>query len=69
MLQDPRLPKKAPTALGLFMADRWATGDFKGVPVTEALKILRAELSELPPSERKVSAAFYSSDGILLTLP
>lgn len=56
-LQDDRIPKRIRTEQALFAQDRWASGDLKGVKVTDAAGLLKKEFLELPESERQVSAA------------
>ena len=56
-LQDDRIPKRLRSEMALFAQDRWASGDLKGVKLTDAAKLLRGEFLELPEGERKVSLA------------
>ena len=56
-LQDDRIPKRVRSEMALFAQDRWASGDLKGVKVTDAAKLLRREFLELSEVERKVSVA------------
>lgn len=56
-LQDDRIPKRLRSEMALFAQDRWASGDLKGVKLTDAAKLLRSEFLELPEGERKVSLA------------
>jgi len=53
-LQDSRLPKRNRTPFILFAGDRWASGEFKGVKVTEASLLLRREYQALSDAERKI---------------
>ncbi|KIN01965.1 hypothetical protein OIDMADRAFT_196730 [Oidiodendron maius Zn] len=52
-LQDDRIPKRLRSEMALFAQDRWASGDLKGVKLTDAAKLLRGEFLELPEGERK----------------
>lgn len=41
--------------MALFVQDRWATGEMKGIKTTDALKLLSKEFQDLPESEKQVS--------------
>jgi hypothetical protein len=56
-LQDNRIPKRPLSDYVLFTRDRWATGDLKGLGVSDSAKLLWKEFRELPESERQVSGA------------
>lgn len=58
-LPDERLPKRARSDFILFAQERWASGDLKGVKVTDASTLLRKEFLALPESERKVRSPQY----------
>ncbi|KAG0649936.1 Non-histone chromosomal 6 [Hyphodiscus hymeniophilus] len=52
-LRDPRIPK-LPSKAGIFFgADRWNSGDLKGLKIPEASRLIWNEWKELSPSERK----------------
>lgn len=51
-IQDPRVPKRA-NAYALFTADRFHSGDFKGVAVSESGKLIAKEYKDLTESERQ----------------
>ena len=67
-IQDERIPKRCLTPLAIFIKDRWASGDFKGLKTMDAAKLIRDEFLELPKSEQQVSAAPASSKVSRLTL-
>jgi len=50
---DPRLPKKPLAPHSYFIKERFASGDMKGISVTEAAKVLNQEYKNLSPAERK----------------
>lgn len=53
-IPDERAPKKPRNAYFLFTADRWATGDLKGIPVTKSTTRLLEEWANLSANEKKV---------------
>jgi hypothetical protein len=53
-IADPRLPKRAGNALSYFLKDRHASGDFKGIKIGDAGKLISQEWKTLPAGERKV---------------
>lgn len=53
-LKDDRIPKAVTQPYFMFAADRWASGDFKGVKVTDSGTIIRKEFNALSDIERKV---------------
>jgi hypothetical protein len=59
-LVDERQPKRPASAYALFVTERFATGDFKGILVREAGKIIGAEWKSLSASEKKVGGAATS---------
>ncbi|EPE31573.1 HMG-box [Glarea lozoyensis ATCC 20868] len=54
LIHDDRIPKRPANANGLFLKDRYASGDFKGIPMGESMKLVMAEWAALPPAEKKV---------------
>lgn len=56
-LKDSRIPKRAVSGFVLFAADRWASGDFKGVKVGDSAPIIRREYLALSDVDRKVGAS------------
>ena len=54
LIADPRLPKRAGTPYTYFLKDRHASGDFKGIKVGDAGKLIAQEWKSLPAGERKV---------------
>lgn len=55
MLHDERLPKRPRSALSFFFEEKWASGDMKGLPAREAMKLIASEYNGLRDNERKVS--------------
>lgn len=53
-IKDDRLVKRPVSTLLLFSKDRHATGDFKGVKVVDAAKLIAREWRELPANEKQV---------------
>jgi len=54
-ITDPRLPKRAASAYLFFVKDRFTSGDFKGISIVEATRLIAAEWKALAAGERKVS--------------
>lgn len=54
-IKDSRLPKRSLNSRAFFTKDRFASGDLKGISITDASKLLTSEWNSLSPSERKVS--------------
>ena len=54
LLEDPRIPKRAPPVWAFFCKERWSSGDFKGITAPEGSKRIWQEWKELSPSQRKV---------------
>ncbi|KAF1944516.1 hypothetical protein EJ02DRAFT_452379 [Clathrospora elynae] len=52
-LHDDRHVKQSPSAYILFLKDRYASGDFKGIKPTEATKLIGSEWLSLSSSEKK----------------
>ena len=67
-IQDERNPKRGRSAVALFVQDRWASGDFKGLNTIDASKLIHNEYLELSKSEQQVSAAPTGSQTSRLTL-
>lgn len=53
LLEDPRIPKRTATPYALFSAERWKSGDFKGIKIPDAAQLISKEWKELSPSQRK----------------
>ncbi|EKD15905.1 HMG box protein [Drepanopeziza brunnea f. sp. 'multigermtubi' MB_m1] len=52
-IEDPRLPKRPALPWSLFIAERWASGDLKGIRVKDCLPSLRKEWNALDPKKRQ----------------
>lgn len=52
LIDDRHVVRPKPYAL--FTKARWATGDFKNIPVPEASKLVSQEWKALSPAEKKV---------------
>jgi hypothetical protein len=59
-IQDSRLPKRPILPRSIFLRDRYASGDLKGIPFADASKLIHREYDALSPSERKVGLLFSS---------
>lgn len=57
LIKDERRPKNPIPALFLFNKDRWASGDFRGLDVGAATRLVSAEWDALSAAEKKVSQA------------
>ncbi|RFU35936.1 hypothetical protein B7463_g332, partial [Scytalidium lignicola] len=53
-ISDERAPKRPRSAYLLYTADRWASGDMKGIPITETASMIHDEWKRLPANEKKV---------------
>ena len=53
-LQDTRQVKAAAQPFNIFNRDRWATGDFKGLKIPEATRLVAREWKALSDNEKKV---------------
>ncbi|CAG8950527.1 hypothetical protein HYFRA_00002734 [Hymenoscyphus fraxineus] len=53
LITDSRAPKRPQSVYALFTKQRWASGDFKGVPIIEATKQLSSEYRALSEAEKK----------------
>ncbi|KFY26641.1 hypothetical protein V493_03972 [Pseudogymnoascus sp. VKM F-4281 (FW-2241)] len=53
-IDDPRIPKRPSSSYILFVKERYTSGDFKGIPSTEAAKLLAQEYKALSESEKKL---------------
>ena len=63
-IKDDRLVKRPITSYSAYIRDRWASGDFRGVTVSEASKAIGREWKSLSRDEAKVSstmAEFFRS--------
>ena len=54
-IKDDRLPKTPQSAYIIFVTQRMETLNYEGKSVTEAIKVISAEWTELPQSEKDVS--------------
>jgi hypothetical protein len=61
-LKDDRLPTAPARAYTIFVAERWATGDMKGIAVREAARVIGEEWKALSAGEKKVCNAHYISE-------
>lgn len=52
-IKDERQPKRASTPISLFLKDRWESGDFKGIKIVDAGKLISKEWEALSASEKK----------------
>jgi hypothetical protein len=55
MIKDSRLVKKPRYARQFFVTERFASGDMKGIKVTDGMKTLMNEFASLSLAEKKVS--------------
>lgn len=53
---DERSVKRPLTLFGLFVSQRWASGDLAGLKVGEATKLASSEYKKLSASELQVSS-------------
>ncbi|KAH8808267.1 hypothetical protein F5884DRAFT_362506 [Xylogone sp. PMI_703] len=53
-IADERAPKRPLNAYFLFAADRWASGDLKGISIPQSGSMIHEEWTKLPASEKKV---------------
>ncbi|TVY46107.1 Non-histone chromosomal protein [Lachnellula subtilissima] len=61
-ITDPRLPKRAASAYLFFVKDRFTSGDFKGISIVEATRLIAAEWKALAAGERKPFEARSEAD-------
>lgn len=61
-LKDDRLPKGPVQAYIIFTAERWASGDMKGLLARESGKVIAEEWKALTAGEKKVCNAHYISE-------
>ncbi|KAI9051025.1 hypothetical protein LZ554_005133 [Drepanopeziza brunnea f. sp. 'monogermtubi'] len=59
-IDDPRIPKRPALPWSLFIAERWASGDLKGIRVKDCLPILRKEWNALDPKKRQAYEDSYA---------
>jgi len=52
-IKDERQPKRPVSGLNLFLRERNATGDMKGISIPESMKLISAEWKALSASEKK----------------
>ncbi|KAH7330278.1 hypothetical protein BKA65DRAFT_554265 [Rhexocercosporidium sp. MPI-PUGE-AT-0058] len=52
-IEDERQPKGRASARAIYCGDRWASGDFKGISLSDASKLLAKEWDALPSSDRQ----------------
>ena len=62
-IADDRAPKRAAGAYIIFVKERFATGDFKGISNVEAVKLIASEWKQLSDAEKKVCFAFVILGG------
>lgn len=53
-LNDHRAPLRSRNAYTIFLTERYATGDMKGISISEAGKLIAKEFAALSASEKKV---------------
>lgn len=53
-IKDPRQPRAPVSAYALFNRDRWASGDFVGLRVHEAGKLISREWAQLDKPKKEV---------------
>lgn len=51
---DPRLPKRPLTPFICYSLERYGSGEYSGIPVSEAMKKISRDYNALPPAQRKV---------------
>lgn len=54
-IPDSRIPKGRATAMALWMGERHASGDLKGLGAVERVRLLAKEWKDVPASVRQVS--------------
>ena len=59
-IRDDRLVKKPVFPFGIFVTDRFSTGDMKGMLVTESARLIASEWKALPAAEKKVRELTHS---------
>ncbi|KAG4442772.1 hypothetical protein IFR05_001789 [Cadophora sp. M221] len=52
-IEDERQPKRPANGWALYVGHRWATGDFKGIKLSDAATLIKKDWDALPPSERQ----------------
>ncbi|KAH9212586.1 hypothetical protein DL95DRAFT_524951 [Leptodontidium sp. 2 PMI_412] len=52
-IEDERLPKRPANGWALYTGHRWASGDFKGIKLSDAAKLMKKDWEALPASERQ----------------
>ncbi|TVY13865.1 Non-histone chromosomal protein 6 [Lachnellula arida] len=62
LITDSRIPKRALSPYMFFIKDRFASGDFKGISVVEASRLIAAEWKSLPAGQRKPFEARSEAD-------
>jgi hypothetical protein len=55
-LRDDRLPKRPSGTYTIFVSERWASGDMKGIAAPDASRIIASEWKALSAGEKKVCA-------------
>ncbi|KAF2856236.1 hypothetical protein T440DRAFT_383814, partial [Plenodomus tracheiphilus IPT5] len=61
-LVDERVPKKPSSAYVKFSADRFASGDFKGISIAESAKLIASEWKALRTDEKEKYKSSYAAD-------
>lgn len=54
-IEDPRAPKGPTNYWARFTADRYSSGDLKGISLKDGVELIKADWEALSPSEKKVS--------------
>jgi hypothetical protein len=65
-IQDHRQPKHPRAALNFFLKERFASGDLKGISMSENGRLVAKEFAALSPSERKAGDTSVSSGNTVL---
>ncbi|PVH87230.1 hypothetical protein DL98DRAFT_510091 [Cadophora sp. DSE1049] len=52
-IKDERQPKRASTPMAVFLKDRWDSGDFKGIKLPDAGRLISKEWEALSASDRQ----------------
>ena len=55
-IKDDRMPKRHVPSQAIFLKDRFASGDMRGMATQDAFKIILREWKELPVAEKQVSS-------------
>lgn len=55
LISDPRIPKKPANSYLHYVQEKLASGDFKGIKLSEAIVLISNEWKALSPSQKTVS--------------